>query len=356
MKKTRTLKLALVLALCLCLLLTACGKKEATVSSLDKDIDISKYPIETDVELTYWCQLPSTLTTITDNLGTTPFSQEYSKRTGIKIKFIHPAEGQHIQQFNLMVASGTLPDMAHYGWGNYNGGVERAYEDKVLIDIAEIMDEAAPNLKAFLKDHPEYDKLVKTDTQRYLYFPTILNGDKVGGVTIMKVAMEVDAGDIILQKEVPLNGEYYLELEEKYAFIGGEMVRDVVDQYIEKTVKFTPQNHKKAIKVEKFNKNDGKLDFNCTAEEIVNRVRALAEEVGCYLQVDEEIVKICKVQDVSGQFDTIQNEILNNKKRFVVGCKNGAVEILECKAPSGKIVAGRDYLNGHNYILGKKVY
>lgn len=185
---------------------------------------------------------------------------------------------------------------------------------------------------------------------------TILNGDRVGGVTIMKVAMEVDAGDIILQKEMAINGQYYLQLEEEYALLGGEMVKEVIDKYIDKSVTFTPQNHEKAIKVEKFNKNDGKLDFNCTAEKIVNRVRALAEEVGCYFQVGEELIKVCKVQDISGQFETIQNEILNNKKRFVIGCKNGAVEILECKAPSGKTVAGRDYLNGHNYILGKKVY
>lgn len=176
--KKRGLKFAIAVTLGLSLFLTACGDKKTT-ETLDGDIDVSKYPIQTDTELTYWCQLPTTLTTITDNLGTTPFSQEYIKRTGIKIKFIHPAVGQATQQFNLMVASGTLPDMVHFGWGGYNGGVERAYEDKVLIELNEMMDDCAPNLKAFLNEHPEYDKLVKTDSKRYLYFPTILDGDKL---------------------------------------------------------------------------------------------------------------------------------------------------------------------------------
>jgi len=84
----------------------------------------------------------------------------------------------------------------------------------------------------------------------------ILNGDNVGGVSIMKVALEVDAGDIILQKEVPLNDEYYLELEEKYAILGGEMVAQVINQYVNNLVKFTPQDNKKAILVQKFTKND----------------------------------------------------------------------------------------------------
>lgn len=184
---------------------------------------------------------------------------------------------------------------------------------------------------------------------------TILNGDKVGGVTIMKVAMEVDAGDIILQKEVEINGEYYLELEEKFALLGGEMVAEVIEQYKNKTIKFTPQDHEKAIKVEKFTKEHTKLDFSLSASEIVNRVRALGQEIGCFFTIGEETIKTDKVQDVSGEFTANVCEILNNKKRFVIGCKNGAVEILSCKAPSGKMVSGRDYLNGHNNILGQKV-
>ena len=184
---------------------------------------------------------------------------------------------------------------------------------------------------------------------------TILSGDKVGGVTIMKVAMEVDAGDIILQKEVPISDEYYLELEEKYALIGGEMVDEVLKQFSNKTVKFTPQDHKKAILVQKFTKEDGKLDFSNNVKDIVNRVRALGEELGCYFVIGDEIIKTDKVKDVSSEFDVEPCKILNNKKRFVIGCKDGAVEILSCKAPSGKTVSGRDYLNGHQQILGEKV-
>lgn len=179
----------------------------------------------------------------------------------------------------------------------------------------------------------------------------ILNGDKIGGVTIMKVAMEVDAGDIILQKEMPIEEMYYQELEEKYALLGGEMVVEVVEQYKKNSVNFTPQDDKKAVLVSKFTKEDGKLDFSQTAQEIVNRVRAFGEEMGCYFYVGEQLIKTDKVKDVSGEFEIAQNEILNNKKRFVIGCQNGAVEILSCKAPSGKMVSGRDFLNGHQKMI-----
>ncbi len=183
----------------------------------------------------------------------------------------------------------------------------------------------------------------------------IINGDDMTGVTIMKVASEVDAGDIISQKCYPIKGEYYLELEEKLASIGGEMIVDVIENYKKGIINFTPQNHAEAVKVGKFKKEDGLLDFSKNASEIVNRVRALSEEVGTYFSIEDFAIKVEKVEDVSDKYQVQEQVILNDKKHFVVGCKNGAVEILQCKSPSGKSVSGRDFLNGHNEFLSKRV-
>ncbi len=184
----------------------------------------------------------------------------------------------------------------------------------------------------------------------------LLNGDKVTGVTIMKVAKEVDAGDIILQKEFKINEEYYRELEEKLAILGGEMLIDVFKQIENKSIKFIPQDNDKAIIVSKINKEQGKLDFSKSADEIVNKVRALSEEVGCFIVLDDRMIKIGRVQNVTNFYpNIIQNKILENKKHFIIGCKNGAIEILTCQSPSGKMVLAKDYLNGHSEILGKNV-
>ncbi len=183
----------------------------------------------------------------------------------------------------------------------------------------------------------------------------ILNGDKQSGVSIMKVAQEVDAGDIILQKQVAVENEYYLQLEDKLAKLGGEMVAEVVKNYQKGQITFTPQQHEKAVKVGKFSKEDGLLDFSLKADELVCKVRALSEEVGTYFVLNQLNIKVEKLENVSDEFQVEQGKVLNNKKHFVIGCKNGAVEIVGCKAPSGKSVSGRDFLNGHNDLLGKKV-
>ncbi len=183
----------------------------------------------------------------------------------------------------------------------------------------------------------------------------ILNGDKQSGVSIMKVAQEVDAGDIILQKQVAVENEYYLQLEDKLAKLGGEMVAEVVKNYQKGQITFTPQQHEKAVKVGKFSKEDGLLDFSLKADELVCKVRALSEEVGTYFVLNQLNIKVEKLENVSDEFQVEQGKVLNNKKHFVIGCKNGAVEIVSCKAPSGKSVSGRDFLNGHNDLLGKRV-
>lgn len=181
----------------------------------------------------------------------------------------------------------------------------------------------------------------------------ILNGDEKTGVTIMKVAMEVDSGDIILQEEYPMNGEYYLTLEYNLALIGGEMATKAIKSYQDGTIKFIPQQHDEAVHVKKFEKEDGRLDFSQTANQIVNRVRALSENVGCFFMVKDQPLKIIKVQ--TSQLQGEEGVILNDKKHFIVGCKGGSIEIEECKAPSGKTVRGLDYLNGHRDIIGEKV-
>lgn len=183
----------------------------------------------------------------------------------------------------------------------------------------------------------------------------ILNGDERTAVTIMKVAKEVDSGDIILQREVEINGEYYHELEEKLALIGGEMIKEVISQIEDGSVTFTEQDHERATFVQKFEKEDGIIDLNKSPSNIVNQVRALSEELGCYLTFENFSLKVGKASDVSKEFEVPKGLVLNNKKRFVIGCEGGSIEILTCQSPSGKMIAGRDYLNGHNEILGKSL-
>lgn len=168
-------------------LLTGCGNSNTsdtgnTNSSPTQTNDVSavpnfSYPMNTDITLKYWVELNSNITTQVTNYGDTPFAKEMEKRTGVKIQYLHPTAGQAKEQISLLFASGDLPDIIECDWGTYNGGPVAAMDDKQILSLNEAIDKYSPNLKKWLNELPDINKMVKTDDGRYYCYPCML-GDK----------------------------------------------------------------------------------------------------------------------------------------------------------------------------------
>lgn len=174
--------------------ITACGPQQSkspspsgAAAGENKDKPL---PSETKkgLTLTYWSELgasPSrTLQTYNDAL----LYQELEKRTGVHIDFDHPAVGSEKEQFNLLIASGKYPDMIEYGFINYPGGPEKALADNVIIELNDVIEQHAPNLKKYLDEHPEMKKQVSTDDGKMYVFPSIGIGNHgvSGGLVVRK--------------------------------------------------------------------------------------------------------------------------------------------------------------------------
>lgn len=127
------------------------------------------------VTLTMWAALnPKSAVSVTSNAEILAI-QETEKATGIHIEWTEPPVGEETSQFNLMIASGDLPDMIAWNWWNYPGGPEKAISDGILIDLTPYMD-SAPALKAIYDQYPELLKQCTTDEGHTYFFPRI-NGD-----------------------------------------------------------------------------------------------------------------------------------------------------------------------------------
>lgn len=127
--------------------------------------------------LTIWEDFHFNVSHSAENLGATPTYQELMKRTGVKVKFIHPPQGNYEESFNLMIASGELPDMIYYDWMLYPGGPSKAVADGVIMDLTPIVDEFMPNLKALYEENPVWEKAAKND-DGILYSIPFIRGDK----------------------------------------------------------------------------------------------------------------------------------------------------------------------------------
>ncbi len=115
------------------------------------------------LELTYWTDMDARTRATRASHNEVPAYQEAEKLTGIKIKFIHPAAGQTTEQFNLIMASGDLPDMMQYGWLTIPGGPEKAIADKAILKLNDLVKANGPAIGGFLNGRPDIGKKIVTD-------------------------------------------------------------------------------------------------------------------------------------------------------------------------------------------------
>lgn len=138
------------------------------------------YPLAEGGTLTYWLQLNPNVSANFTNLGETELGKAWQEQTGVTVEFQHPASGQEKEQFNLIVADGSLPDIMEWQWvKQYPGGPEKAIKDGVIIPLNDIFDQYCPNIKKYLAENPEVDKMIKTDDGNYFAFPFIRGEDKL---------------------------------------------------------------------------------------------------------------------------------------------------------------------------------
>lgn len=137
-----------------------------TGNAIAADAANFSYPMPGGIELTY----------MNETLGGTPerlpIDEEYEGRTGIRIRQLGGAPMTD-QKFSLLLASGGLPDIFLNTWLQYPGGPDKAVEQGYILKLNDLIDQYAPNLKKTLEQHPEIDKMIKTDDGTYYAFPFI---------------------------------------------------------------------------------------------------------------------------------------------------------------------------------------
>ncbi|MEI8205457.1 MAG: methionyl-tRNA formyltransferase [Kiritimatiellales bacterium] len=181
----------------------------------------------------------------------------------------------------------------------------------------------------------------------------VANGDTQTGVTILYVGEKMDAGDIILQREIPIGSDdTSTTLEPVLAVAGAELLMDVVEQIRSGTVQRHPQDDAAATEVRKLIKEDGKLDWTLSAATLRNRIRGFTPWPGCFCELpDGQRLKVLSVsvEDRSG----VPGEILEAAgSGLLVAAGERALRLLEVQ-PAGKCAMdGASYLRGYPLVPG----
>lgn len=176
----------------------------------------------------------------------------------------------------------------------------------------------------------------------------ILTGQKRTGVSIMRTALQVDSGDVLLQKSVDIGeDETAGELFDRLANLGAEALVEGLGLIESGRAVFTPQDHSKATHYPMLSKEDGHIDWNSNAQEILCKIRGMNPWPSAYCYLDGKIFKIWRAKVAQDELGI--GEIQIQGKSMKIGCGDGAIEALEVQ------LEGKRRMDTASFVAGVKI-
>ncbi len=174
----------------------------------------------------------------------------------------------------------------------------------------------------------------------------ILNGDKNSGVTIMKMAVGLDTGDIISQQSIPLEvDETAGTLFNKLSKIGAELLLKTIPDYINGEIQPQAQNDQLSTHAPMLKKEDGLIDPYKSAVYISRQVRAYNPWPGSHFKYDDKYLKIHNVRIIQGDEYKIESRIIIEKKPSIQ-TSDGIVIFEQVQKSGKKSMDGKEFLRG----------
>ncbi|MEO0413475.1 MAG: methionyl-tRNA formyltransferase [Verrucomicrobiota bacterium] len=180
----------------------------------------------------------------------------------------------------------------------------------------------------------------------------IRDGDNTTGITLMHVVKALDAGDMILKKELPiLATDTGGVLHDKLADLGPDLLRDGLPLFAEGSPEATPQDAEQVTYASKLLREHGEIDWSRPAEEIELLIRAYEPWPGTYTLLDGAKLKIYPHTTVTdgGGADPGHAEVFDDSIK--VHCGNGTALLLQglLQSEGRKRLPVADFLRGANW-------
>lgn len=173
-------------------------------------------------------------------------------------------------------------------------------------------------------------------------------GDTEGGVTLQKVVKELDAGDIIGIRRLPLPPDMNAtELYAKLAELGSELLHIEFMDYLRGNLAPIPQDPNGVTFAKKIDKSEAEIKWTEPAVKIHNKVRAFTMGPGTFTTLAGKKLKIHRTK-VADSGSGVPGEILQvNDQCLRVGTGSGALEIFELQPESRSRMNVGDFLKGY---------
>ena len=180
----------------------------------------------------------------------------------------------------------------------------------------------------------------------------IMNLDKQTGISIMKIKEELDSGPFMKKIEIDINAsDTSGSVSKKLSKISSEYIVEALDDIFNEKNEFIEQDHNNSTYAKKIKKNEAKINWAESAQNIIGKINGLNPDPGAWFEYKNTRYKIWKasVFDKTGSVGTI----LDNN--FIIGCKDKSIKILEIQREGKNKLLLENFLSGINFKIGDTI-
>ena len=186
----------------------------------------------------------------------------------------------------------------------------------------------------------------------------IRQGFRETGVTIMRMVPALDAGPIILTSAVPvLEDETYGELQNRLAEVGALTLVEALTLIDMGAARETPQDDALATYAGKVTRDDARVDWNLSADEVSRTIRAYDPKPGAFTTLNGLDVKLFGTKKIVDEATSGSNpgSVISASDGIVVACGDGAIGIRDVQPSGKKRMRSTEWMRGRGISIGDQL-
>lgn len=179
---------------------------------------------------------------------------------------------------------------------------------------------------------------------------SVLNGDKITGVSTMYLASEMDSGDVIYTDSTEI-GEYETsgELFDRLMYMGAELLVKTLRDIDAGIAPRTPQDHSKASYVGQLDKSICPIDWNKSPRQVLKHIYGLQPWPVATMELEGKTYRVFAADYTANRTDKPAGSVVSaGNDGLEIACADGETLLIkELQAPGKKRMAAGDFLRGH---------
>ena len=180
----------------------------------------------------------------------------------------------------------------------------------------------------------------------------IWDGLSISGMTLMKMDVKMDAGDIYKQLQIPiLEKDNMTSMFEKMGEGAGTLLKENIQSLLDGSAQFVKQDESLVTYAPIITKAEEHIDLNQDDAHIFNQIRALSMQPGAYFIVKKKKLKILEATYEKRNVSQLGLMEAVGKKNMDIHLHDGVLHVVSCQMEGKPVMAISDFMNGQGRSL-----